>query len=131
MLTRKVLEQLDETKFVIFLYDHAISAYNMLPKASKTELLNEVERVQAIKTCFQRNIPTPVEEKKEHVNLLQQTFLAKSLDLHKIKSVLVAIENDELFLKQVKALLQEPALQHLARRAGQQDNYERLIFGDW
>lgn len=102
----------------------------LIPKEAEQALKACLERSQA---GFQRQVPTELHSLAEiQLETLRQALSTDPPDLIEIEAVLRSAKNDLLLFNHLQLFLREPALQRLARRAGQQDQYERLAFAqDW
>ncbi len=82
---------------------------------------------EVLDACIDRNLRAE-QSLRPAATLVRQAFLASPLDLVRIQKALSSSDGEPGSFARVQQLLREPALQWLAKRSGQQDAYERLIF---
>jgi hypothetical protein len=98
----------------------------LLSKEAQAVLQACLERSQA---GLRRRLPAELHLQAEaQLETLRQALSTDPPDLMEIEAVLRSAKNDALLFNHLQLFLREPALQRLARRAGQQDHYERLAF---
>ena len=80
----------------------------------------------ALGSCLARNFrPDQIDD---HAEVLRVVFRGGRVGLDRLQEHLASLADDTERLTRLRRLLREPALQRLARRAGQRDAYERLVF---
>jgi len=102
----------------------------LLSKEAQAALQACLERSQA---GLHRQVPAELHvQAKVQLETLRQALSTEPPDLIEIEAVLRSAKSDPRLFHHLQLFLREPALQRLARRAGQQDQYERLAFArDW
>ena len=109
-----------------------------LKEIRKSKIFSE-KVITAFDRCIEQGRDRILKTVPEHhhkaantqLDALQEAFFANPLDLKTIRSVLEFFSHNSNTVTQVKLLLQDPVLQRLARRCGDQivEIYERLAFG--